>query len=118
MKKADAFRGRTTNHSYQSWDDDDVMTAMDELAKMSAQRKTSRRAAEKAARITAHANDLISMVSINEAVERVGVSRTTICRWVAAGHFPPPAKAGRNGMHFWHRAVVDAWLDETQEEDV
>ena len=41
---------------------------------------------------------------------RLGISGTTLFRWVRAGNFPKPIRLGPNTVG-WLEADVDAWLD-------
>jgi prophage regulatory protein len=46
----------------------------------------------------------------NSVCERVGISGTTLFRWVRAGLFPKPLRLGPNTVG-WLEADIDAWLE-------
>lgn len=41
---------------------------------------------------------------------RLGISGTTLFRWVRSGNFPKPVRLGPNTVG-WIEADVDAWLE-------
>lgn len=45
-----------------------------------------------------------------EVEERIGVSRSTLWRWVRDGRFPPGVRLGPNAVG-WVETEVDAWLE-------
>lgn len=51
------------------------------------------------------------MLTGEEVAKRVGVSRRTILRWLAAGVFPE-AKTINGRRIGWPEEVVDAWIRE------
>jgi len=60
--------------------------------------------AEVSPRVSAEA-----MLRVPEVLDRVGVSRRTLCRWRADGTFPEALRLGANSIG-WPRHVVDDWL--------
>ena len=48
---------------------------------------------------------------ISEVLDRVGVSRPTIYRWVAAGEFPKQISIGANSV-VWLESDVTKWMDQ------
>ncbi len=46
---------------------------------------------------------------VPDVLERVGVSRRTLCRWRADGTFPQALKLSANSIG-WPRHIVDEWL--------
>ena len=47
---------------------------------------------------------------ISEVLDRVGVSRPTIYRWVAEGEFPKQISIGANSV-VWLESDVTKWMD-------
>lgn len=52
-------------------------------------------------------------ISIKETARLVGMSESTIRRWVKEVVFPLPFKVG--GRTFFYKPEVDGWLDEKRE---
>ena len=50
-----------------------------------------------------------AMLRVPDVLNRVGVSRRTLCRWCADGTFPEALRLGANSIG-WPRRVVDEWL--------
>lgn len=48
-------------------------------------------------------------ITIQAVAEVLAVSRSTICRWVAAGTMPAPTRIGRRLVR-WPAATIEAWL--------
>ena len=48
---------------------------------------------------------------ISEVLDRVGVSRPTIYRWVAAGEFPKQISVGGNTV-VWVESAVSSWMED------
>ena len=48
---------------------------------------------------------------ISEVLDRVGVSRPTIYRWVASGEFPKQIAIGANSV-VWLESDVTNWMDQ------
>ena len=48
---------------------------------------------------------------ISEVLDRVGVSRPTIYRWVAVGEFPKQISIGANSV-VWLESDVTQWMDQ------
>ena len=44
-------------------------------------------------------------------LDRLGVSRTTLYRWMEDGHFPKPIRLGPNTIA-WRASDLDQWLDD------
>ena len=42
-------------------------------------------------------------------LSRIGVSRSTVYRLIASGHFPAPRRLGPNSVGWWE-ADVEAWV--------
>ena len=53
----------------------------------------------------------IRFLRMSQVRDRTGLSRSTIRRWVAQGHFPQPIKLGENVVG-WIEAEIDAWIRE------
>ena len=49
---------------------------------------------------------------ISEVLDRVGVSRPTIYRWVAAGEFPKQISIGANSVVWLESSDVTKWMDQ------
>ena len=50
-----------------------------------------------------------AMLRVADVLDRVGVSRRTLCRWRADGTFPQALQLGANSIG-WPSRVVDEWL--------
>ena len=50
-----------------------------------------------------------AMLRVRDVLDRVGVSRRTLCRWRADGTFPQALRLGTNSIG-WPRHVVEEWL--------
>ena len=50
-----------------------------------------------------------AMLRVPDVLDRVGVSRRTLCRWRADGTFPQALRLGANSIG-WPGHVVDEWL--------
>jgi len=50
-----------------------------------------------------------AMLRVPDVLDRVGISRRTLCRWRADGTFPQALRLGTNSIG-WPRHVVDEWL--------
>ena len=50
-----------------------------------------------------------AMLRVPDVLDRVGVSRRTLCRWRADGTFPQALQLGANSIG-WPRNVIDDWL--------
>ncbi|MEZ9186042.1 helix-turn-helix transcriptional regulator [Vibrio splendidus] len=53
---------------------------------------------------------LPKLVSINEILKSIGVSRATIYRWMDAGTFPPSIDISE-GRVAWYEHEVIEWID-------
>ena len=51
----------------------------------------------------------IRLIRIHEVRARVGLSNSTIYRWVAADRFPKPIKLGGH-LIAWNEDVIDQWV--------
>jgi len=51
-----------------------------------------------------------AMLRVPEVLDRVGVSRRTLCRWRADGTFPQALRLGANSIG-WPCLIIDEWLD-------
>ncbi|WP_193051311.1 helix-turn-helix transcriptional regulator [Pseudoalteromonas undina] len=49
------------------------------------------------------------MIKKPELQKLLNISRSTLGRWVKAGHFPPPAHV-INGRSMWHFQDYKSWL--------
>lgn len=49
------------------------------------------------------------MLNIAEVQELIGVSRTTIWRWISEGHFPAPRALSSQVRRWWSSEVHD-WI--------
>lgn len=52
------------------------------------------------------------LLSINEVVDILGVSRMTLYRWRDSGRFPEGRKIAGSNMVRWRESTVDQWIDE------
>lgn len=43
------------------------------------------------------------------ALERYGIGRTTLWRWVQAGRIPAPVRLAGSPLLFWSVAELEAW---------
>ncbi|MYD06532.1 MAG: AlpA family phage regulatory protein [Acidimicrobiaceae bacterium] len=50
-----------------------------------------------------------AMLRVPDVLDRIGVSRRTLCRWRADGTFPQALQLGANSIG-WPRQVIDEWL--------
>lgn len=51
---------------------------------------------------------------VDKVAEYIGVSQTTIYRWVSDYGFPKPVKIGGDSMSacsIWSRKMIDEWFD-------
>ena len=55
-------------------------------------------------------NDDWHIIRTNELAERLGVSRTTLWRWMRAGSLPPKIQLGSNSVG-WDSREIDRWLE-------
>ena len=44
--------------------------------------------------------------------DRLGISQSSVFKWVSTGEFPPPVKFGRNNV--WRVELVDQWIAERE----
>jgi len=51
-----------------------------------------------------------SLIRISEVCELVGVSRTTIYRWITEGEFPEPVRLSKYAVR-WRIDEVESWRD-------
>ena len=49
------------------------------------------------------------LIRLKEVQYRVGLGRSTIYRWMAAGKFPKPVQLGGYAVA-WAEADIDAWI--------
>lgn len=49
------------------------------------------------------------LIRLAEVKHRVGLSRSTIYRWMAEGRFPKPVRLG-NYIVAWEEQVIDDWI--------
>lgn len=54
-------------------------------------------------------NPAEAMLRVPDVLDRIGVSRRTLCRWRADGTFPQALQLGANSIG-WPRQVIDDWL--------
>ncbi len=54
---------------------------------------------------------LPQLVSADQLIESLGVTRQTIMRWVKAGEFPKPTRIGRRILR-WDVAEVNQWREQ------
>ena len=47
---------------------------------------------------------------LRDVMEIVGVTKTTIYRWVGRGQFPPAVKLGERAVA-WRRSDIEAWIN-------
>ena len=50
-----------------------------------------------------------SLVRIKQVAIRIGVSRSTIYKWIEQGYFPRPIQLGPRAVA-WSRDVIDEWI--------
>ncbi len=55
-------------------------------------------------------DDVGVVLSMNDVVERLGMSRSTINRMVDEGTFPKPTKLGARRIG-WRAAAISEWLE-------
>ncbi len=55
------------------------------------------------------------LLSVNQVLEYVPKSRTTIWRWVRQGYFPKPIPIGTTGKA-WVQSEVEEWLQDQKEQ--
>ncbi len=54
-----------------------------------------------------------TLLRLPQVIERVGVSRATLYRWIADGTFPPPRLLGLRAVA-WLSTEIDGWIQERQ----
>ena len=56
----------------------------------------------------------MAIMRMDEVVQALQISRTTLWRRVRAGQFPPPLRLGGAGSRAigWRRTDVERWVDE------
>ena len=54
-------------------------------------------------------NPAEAMLRVPDVLDRIGVSRRTLCRWRADGTFPQALQLGANSIG-WPQQVIDEWL--------
>ena len=56
----------------------------------------------------------MGIMRIDEVVQTLQISRTTLWRRVRAGQFPPPLRLGGAGSRAigWRRTDIERWVDE------
>jgi prophage regulatory protein len=54
----------------------------------------------------------LRILSISETASVLGVTRSTLWRWIGAGHFPAPVQVGPSvhGKRGWPSFIVERWL--------
>jgi prophage regulatory protein len=58
---------------------------------------------------------MTKIIRIEQVVERTGVSKMTIYRWINSGEFPRQRKLSRHGVAVgWLDTEVDAWINSRQ----
>jgi prophage regulatory protein len=55
--------------------------------------------------------ELQKFYRINQLVDILSVSKSTIYLWVQQGHFPQPRKIGKN-TSVWSEDSIQTWIDE------
>jgi len=54
----------------------------------------------------------VRLLTINEVLERVNKSRSTLYRWIEQGGFPAPYKIGPNNFSsVWSSTEVEQWIN-------
>ena len=54
-----------------------------------------------------------SILRPNDVLAMLGVSRSTLWRWVRAGLLPPAIKLGQRAVG-WRRSTIERWLEERE----
>lgn len=54
----------------------------------------------------------LRLLSVAEVAALLGISRSTLWRWISAGHFPSPLQVGPtvHGKRGWPSFMVESWL--------
>jgi predicted DNA-binding transcriptional regulator AlpA len=54
----------------------------------------------------------LRILSVTETAAVLGVTRSTLWRYIRAGHFPPPIQVGPSvhGKRGWPSFMVESWL--------
>lgn len=55
----------------------------------------------------------IKLYRLPEVLGLVGLSRSTIYRWIDCGQFPVPVKLGQRAVA-WRSAEIHAWIESRQ----
>src|SRR5690606_25178936 len=55
-----------------------------------------------------------ALLKARQVQDLIGVSRTTLWRWINRGIFPPPDKVLPGGRRAWRRGTVEAWLNSSE----
>ena len=51
----------------------------------------------------------MKVLRIGEVLERVGISKSTLWRWIQAGQFPKPINLGPRAVG-WIEEEIDEWI--------
>lgn len=54
-----------------------------------------------------------SILRTNDLLAMLGVSRSTLFRWVRAGLLPPGIKLGQRAVG-WRRSTIERWIEERE----
>lgn len=58
-----------------------------------------------------HSTTAPSLLRLKVVLQRIGVSRTTLYRWIHTGHFPRPRSLTPSGSTVaWLAGEVEAWI--------
>jgi len=52
------------------------------------------------------------LLSVNDLMEKLGVSRMTIYRWRKSGRFPEGRRLAGSNLVKWSEATIDQWVKE------
>lgn len=50
------------------------------------------------------------MISSKDIMQKLGITRFTLYRWIKNGRFPKPIKPG-GGKQMWREETVSSWLE-------
>ena len=52
----------------------------------------------------------IKILRINKVIEKTGLSKRTIYRWMSQGKFPEQIQYGNSRIVFWCEKTIDSWI--------
>jgi len=53
----------------------------------------------------------IKILRIKQVVEKTGLSKRTIYRWISQGRFPEQISLGNSRIVGWNEKIIDRWIN-------